>query len=164
VNVLNIEPPVLALQIVAFGILFLLLRKFLFGPLLGVMEQREKEIGEALDAGDRARAALGHIEEERNRVLSEAREDGRETVRKAVQEGDQARERILREAREDAQEARRRARETAALEREEALLQLRHDVVDLALLAARRAVLSNLDEEKHRQLIDDFIADLERQK
>ncbi len=161
-NVLNIDPAVLALQVVAFVILFLLLRRFLFGPVLGVMEQRESEIAEALDAGDRARTALERMEEERNRMLVEAREEGRETVRKSVLESEQARERIVQEAREEAQAVRRRARESAALEREEALLQLRHEVVDLALLAASRAVLSNLDEAKHRRVIDDFIAGLEQ--
>jgi F-type H+-transporting ATPase subunit b len=59
---------------------------------------------------------------------------------------------------------RQRARESTALEQEEALLALRHQVVDLALLAASRAVLSDLDEEKHRRVVDDFIARLEQQE
>jgi F0F1-type ATP synthase membrane subunit b/b' len=44
------------------------------------------------------------------------------------------------------------------------MLQLRREVVDLALLAAQRAVLSPLDEDKHRQAIDDFIGRLEQQQ
>jgi F-type H+-transporting ATPase subunit b len=162
-NVLQIEPAVLFLQVVAFVILFLVLRKYLFGPILGVMEQREKEVAEALDAGERARNTLARIEEERTRVLAEARNEGREAVQDSVREGEQARERILGEAREEARSVRQRARESAALEREEALLALRHQVVDLALLAANRAVLSELDEEKHRHVVDEFIARLEQE-
>lgn len=163
-SLLNLDPAVLFLQIVAFVILFLLLRRYLFRPLLGVMSDREKEIEEGLDAGERARAELGRIDEERGRLLSEAREEGRRQVREAVQEGEQARDRIVQEAREEAQQIRQRARETVDIEREEAMLQLRHEVVDLALLAARQAVLSPLDEEKHRQAIDDFIGRLEQQE
>jgi len=159
---LSIDPAVMLLQIVGFAILFLLLRRYLFGPLLGVMAQREKEIADALEAGERARVELAHLEEARARVLAEAREEGREQVRQAVREAEEARQRILGEAREEAQQVRQRARESLALERQEAMLALRRQVVDLVLLAARQAVLSRLDEEKHRQVVDDFIASLER--
>jgi len=161
---LSIDPAVLLLQIVGFVILFLLLRRYLFRPLLGVMEQREKEIAEALDAGERARGELARIDEEREGVLGKAREEGREQVRQLVLEGEEARERILRETRKEAHEIRQRARATVALEREEAMMQLRREVVDLALLAASRAVLGRLDEEKHRQVIDEFISGLEQKE
>lgn len=157
---LGIDPAVLLLQVIAFLLLYLLLRRFLFRPVLRIMAQREAEIAEALEAGQRAKAELAHIAEERARVLSQAREEGREEVRRAVHEGEQARERILREARQEAQELRQRAREAIALEQEQARLALREQVVDLALLAASQAVLRHLDPETHRQVVDDFIAGL----
>ncbi len=163
-SLLSIDPAILALQIIAFGILFFLLRRYLFRPLLGVMEQREKEIADALDAGERARGELARIDEERESMLGTAREQGREQVRQLVLEGEEARERILREAREEAREIRQRARATVELEREEATMALRREVVDLALLAASRAVLGRLDEAKHHQVIDEFIAGLEQQE
>jgi len=161
---LGIDPAVLTLQIIAFAILFWLLRRFLFRPVLGIMQQREKEIAEALDAGERAKAELARIDQEKAQVLAEAREEGREQVRRAVREGEQARERILAEAREDAHALRERAQQAIALEREEAKLALRYQVVDLALAAASRAVLRRLDEQVQRQVVDDFISSLERQQ
>ena len=161
---LSLDPAVLGLQIVAFIILFAVLRKYLFRPLLGVMAQREKEIAEGLEAGKRARAELAVMEQERERVVALAREEGRQQVRQAVQEGEKARDQIVREAREEAQQVRQRGKESVELEREEAMLQLRREVVDLALLAARRAVLIPLDEAKHRQAVDDFISSLEQRQ
>jgi len=161
-NLLRIDPAVLFLQAVAFVILFLVLRRYLFRPLLAMMERRQQEIAEALDAGERAKAELAVIGQERERVLAVAREEGRQQVRQAVQEGERAREQILQEAREEAQQTRQRARESIELEREEAMLQLRREVVDLALLAAWRAVLTSLDETTHRQAVDDFITSLEQ--
>ena len=160
----NIDPAVLLLQVTGFVILYLLLRRFLFRPLLGLMEERQKEIAEGLEAGERARAQLARIDQERSEVLDGARDQGREQVRQLVREGEEARERILREAREEAQEIRQRGRETVELEREEAMLELRREVVDLALLAASRAVLGRLDEQGHRQVVDDFISRLERRE
>jgi F-type H+-transporting ATPase subunit b len=161
---LGLDPAVLALQAVAFIILFLVLRRYLFRPLLAVMAKREEEIAAALEAGERAKAELSRIDEERSRVLAGAREEGRQQVRQAVQEGEQARERILAEAREEVQALRERARRGLALEREEAELALRRQVVDLALLAADRAVLQRLDPEAHRRAVDDFITSLEGQR
>ena len=161
---LGLDPAVLALQAVAFIILFLVLRRYLFRPLLAVMAKREEEIAAALEAGERAKAELSRIDEERSRVLAGAREEGRQQVRQAVQEGEQARERILAEARVEVQALRERARRGLALEREEAELALRRQVVDLALLAADRAVLQRLDPEAHRRAVDDFITSLEGQR
>jgi F-type H+-transporting ATPase subunit b len=160
---LSIDPAVLALQVVAFAILYLLLRRFLFGPLLSVMGEREKEIAEGMEAGKRAKAELGRIDEEKERMLAEAREEGRLQVREAVREAEDAREDIIKEARSEAEEIRDRARRAVDLEREETMIELRRQVVDLALLAASRAVLGRLDEEKHRQVVDDFIQELESQ-
>lgn len=161
---LSIDPAVLLLQIVGFAILFLLLRRYLFGPLLEVIRQREREVEEGLEASKRAKEELAHIDEEKARVLAEAREQGREQVSSAVREGGEARERILREAREEAKGLRQRAREAVVLEREEAMIQLRREVVDLALLAASRAVVGRLDEKQHRAVVDDFISSLEQEQ
>ncbi len=141
-----------------------MLRRYLFRPLLNVIEERERQIDDGLEAGEKARGELARIDQERERVLTGARDEGRQHVRAAVQEGEQARSRIVKEAREEAQQIRDRARETVELERREVALQLRRDVVELALLAAQRAVLSQLDEERHRRAIDDFIAGLEQRE
>jgi F-type H+-transporting ATPase subunit b len=161
---LGLDPWVLSLQIIAFAILYLLLRRFLFRPLMGVMAQREAVIAEGLDAGERAKTELARIDEERAQTLAEAREQGREQVRQAVKEGEQARERIVAEARGEAQALRQRAQRVIALEREEAELALKQQVVDLALLAANKAVLRKLDGQTQRQVIDDFISSLEQQQ
>jgi len=159
---LGIDPAVLTLQIIAFFILFWLLRRFLFRPVLAIMAEREKEIAAGLEAGERAKAELARIDQEKAQALAEAREQGREQVRQAVREGEQARERIVAEAREEAQTLRQRAQQAIALERDEAELALRHQVVDLALMAADKAVLRRLDAQAQKHVIDDFISSLEQ--
>jgi len=161
---LGLDPAVLVLQIVGFLVLFLVLRRYLFRPLLGMMTQREAEIAAALDAGERAREELSRIDQEKARVLAQAREQGREQVRQAVREGEEARLRILQEAREEAQGVRERARRAVELEREQAELELRQRVVDLALLAASKVVLGRLEVEAQRQAVDDFISRLEQEE
>ena len=82
-------------------------------------------------------------QEERERTLAEAREQGREQVRQAVQEGDTERERILAEARAEAQAVREKGRAALERERTQIVLELRQRTVDLALLvvAAIRSMI-----------------------
>jgi len=159
---LGIDPKVLLLQIIAFVALYLVLRRYLFRPLLGVMALRATEVAEGLEAARRSKEAIAHVEEERERLLAEAREQGRERVRQALKEAEEAREHLLAEARAEAQRIRARGHEVVALEREQAMLEVRRTVVDLALLAAGRAVLQRLDERAHRKAVEEFIANLER--
>jgi len=159
---LGIDPKVLLLQIIAFVALYLVLRRYLFRPLLAVMALRATEVAEGLEAAGKSKEALTHVEEERERLLAEAREQGRERVRQALTEGEEAREHLLAEARAEAQRIRTRGHEMVTLEREQAMLEVRRTVVDLALLAADRAVLQRLDERAHRQAVEEFVASLER--
>ena len=159
---LTIDWSVLVLQAVAFAILFLMLRRYLFRPLLAMMAKREEEIARALDDGERARQELARIDEERAKALALAREEGRQLVRRYVQEAEEARQRVLGETRAEAQQVRQRAQEAIEMDREAAVLDLRREVVELALLAASQAVLGRLEEGAHRQVVDDFIHDLEQ--
>lgn len=158
---LGIDPRVLILQIIAFVALYLVLKRYLFGPLMTTMAGRASEVVEGMEAARKSKEFLAHVEEERERLLSEARDQGRERVRQAVREAEKAREQILAEAREEAQHIRARGREVIELEREQALMEVRRVVVDLALMAASRAVLQRMDEKAHRQAVEEFLASLE---
>lgn len=159
---LGIDPKVILLQIIAFILLYVILRRFLFQPLYAVMAERSEEIAEGLEAGERNKEALARLEEERQQVLAQAREEGREQVRRAVKEADEVRDRMVADARDEAQEIRTRGHEAVAREREQAALTLRQQVVDMAILAASRAVLQRLDERAHRRAVEDFISQLEQ--
>jgi F-type H+-transporting ATPase subunit b len=153
---------VFVLNVIAFVILFLVLRRYLFRPLRTMMRLRAQEIAAGLDAAQKSKTALTHVEEERDRLLAEAREQSRARVRQAVREADETRERLLAEAREEAQHIRTRGHEVVAMERDQAILEVRRTVVDLALLAASQAVLQRMDERSHRQAVEEFLAGLER--
>jgi len=159
---LGFNSRVFLLNIIAFVLLFLVLRRYLFRPLATMMNLRAQEIAEGLEAAKQSKEALVKVGEERARVLAGARDEGRERVRQAVKEADETRARLLAEAREEANRIRERGREAVELEREQALQEVRRTVVDLALLAASRAVLQRMDERAHRQAVEEFITTLER--
>jgi len=159
---LGFNSRVFLLNIIAFVLLFLVLRRYLFRPLATMMNLRAQEIAEGLEAAQQSKEHLAKVGEEREGILAAARDEGREWVRQAGKEAEEARARLLAEAREEANRIRERGREAVAMEREQAMLEVRRTVVDLALLAASRAVLQRMDERSHRQAVEEFIAALER--
>ena len=147
--------------ILTFLIVLWVLRRFAFGRIQGMIDQRRDRIREALDEADKAR--------------QEAREL-RELVRKEREEAKVERERILDESRRQAQVQLDQARTAAdtdlkerleknreELEAENARLreQIRRDVVELTLLAAEKVTGKVLDEDDQRRLIDETVAEVD---
>ena len=159
---LGFEWHVFLLNIIVFIILFLILRRYLVSSAVAVMAKRAQEIAEGLEAAQQHKEALAKANEERERVLAEAREEGREKVREAVQEADQVRERLVAEAREEAQHVRERGPRGGRVGARTGAAGTAPPVVDLALLAASRAVVQRLDDRAHRQAVEEFVTSLEQ--
>lgn len=144
-------------QAVNFGLLALILSLALFKPMMAKLRERAARIQEGLDDAAQAELALGNAETRANEELDRARREAREIVEQATHRGEQQRQEILAAARQEAHELMDRAAHQA--ERDEINLRasLRNEMIDLALAAASRLVERDLDDDKHRQLIDQFI-------
>ena len=160
-SLIDVVPGLMVWTILTFLIVLWVLRRFAFGRIQGMIDQRRDRIREALDEADKARA--------------EAREL-RELVRKERGEAKVERERILDESRRQAQVQLDQARTAAdtdlkerleknreELEAENARLreQIRRDVVELTLLAAEKVTGKVLDEDDQRRLIDETVAEVD---
>lgn len=160
-SLIDVVPGLMVWTIVTFLIVLWVLRRFAFGRIQGLIDQRRDRIREALDEADKARA--------------EAR-DLRELVKRERGEAKVERERILEESRRQAQRQLEQSREAAdadlkerleknreELEAENARLreQIRRDVVELTLLASEKVTGKVLDEEDQRRLIDETIAEVD---
>ena len=160
-SLIDVVPGLMVWTILTFLIVLWVLRRFAFGRIQGLIDQRRDRIREALDEADKAR--------------QEAREL-RELVRKEREEAKVERERILDESRRQAQVQLDQARTAAdtdlkerleknreELEAENARLreQIRRDVVELTLLAAEKVTGKVLDEDDQRRLIDETVAEVD---
>ena len=160
-SLIDVVPGLMVWTILTFLIVLWVLRRFAFGRIQALLDQRRDRIREALDEADKAR--------------EEAREL-RELVRKEREEAKVERERILDESRRQAQVQLDQARSAAdadlkerleknreELEAENARLreQIRRDVVELTLLASEKVTGKVLDDDDQRRLIDETIAEVD---
>lgn len=159
---LHIEPHALVVNIVSFVLLIWLMKRFLFGPIGSFIEQRKRLIAQELDdaEADRTKAAAERtdIESRRAEIMQRVQDEadaGREAAASEAQE-------IKDSARKAARELERSARAATEQERREAAIALRNELNDSATAMCRRLLRETLDEDRHRALLDQFIADIEK--
>ncbi len=145
----------LIVQMVTFAVLIIFIKRYLWGPLTAIMEQRRQRIADGLAAADQGRRALDEAQRQQEEILAIARERAAEIIDHA--------ERRAREIIEDAREhAHAEAEQALALVRAEAEAEsnrlretLRADVANLALTAAERIVEREVDRRLHERLLDE---------
>jgi F-type H+-transporting ATPase subunit b len=155
------SPGLMIWTIVCFAIAFFVLRKFAFGPIQHVIDERRQRIREALEEAERNRDEGRRLLAEHRALIGKARTDADEILAEARKVADAQRERMKEETEVERQ---RRLEETSRqidAETRRALEQIRAEVADLTLLATAKVTGKALDETDHRRLIDEAISELD---
>lgn len=144
--------------LVIFILLMLLLKKFAWGPLMGVMQQREDLIKSEIETAENSRLESQKLLEEQRSLLKDARTQAQEIVENAKKQGEVSREEIMTTARAESGRMKEAAVQEIANERDKAISAVREEVVALSLLAATKVLGKEISEEDNRQLINETIA------
>ncbi|HXH21469.1 MAG TPA: F0F1 ATP synthase subunit B [Dehalococcoidia bacterium] len=155
---LGINLPVLVAQTVNFVALLILLRVFVYKPILNMLDERKRKIAEGLSAAEQSRQR----EIEAARIAQEQIDASRREGQAIVQQAQQVAQRLQEEARQSAQQQAEalllRARNEIQLERDNAIAELRREFADLAISAAEKVVGQALDRNAHQRLIQEALA------
>ena len=154
---LGINLPGLITQIVSFVILFVVLHRLLYKPIIRALDQRSERIRESLEASQRAREESARSQEEMQRQIEASRAEGRQLIAEAKGVADRFREEELAKAREDIDAERARAQANIQREGDAAIEELRREFASLAISAAERVIDRSLDESTHRELIESVL-------
>ena len=138
-------------------ILYLTMRKFLFGPIKNMIDARQKEIDDLYADAESSRENAQAMETEYREKLARAEEEGEEIRRTAQRRATLREEEILREAEEAARRTVRRAEEQVELEKARALNEVKNEVGTLALEIATAVIGRDVESEEHAAFIDAFI-------
>lgn len=158
--VLGLNPLYLLAQLLNLVILFVVLYRFVFKRFLTTLDERSARIKKGLEDAESADQRATEAEEEYRRRIEQAERERQEIIAQAAQDGEKAREEILAKAREEAQQLILEAQADIERQREQAMVELRQQVADLTLLAANKVIGQTLDEEAHRRLIGEFLAEV----
>ncbi len=147
-------------QAVSFLLFLGILYLAAFKRIGGVLEERRARIEQGLRDADEARQERERAAEERQRVLSGARQEANEIVSRAQRAADETREREVADTRAEIERARARAEADIESERQRALTEVRGEIADLALRAAGRVVGETMNEPRERRLVEEFLTEV----
>jgi len=146
-----------------FLILIVVLGKFAWGPILQMLETREKTITDAIESAKRERLAAEAASAEMKAALEKARAESAEMIRRNQQEVAAAKNELMAQAKKESDDLLQAARKSINEEKRQALAELRAQTVDLAIEAARRLVQMNMDESKQKQLVEEYLSQLPKE-
>lgn len=143
-----------------FIILYILLRKFAFGPITAAVEAREKALEDAIESAKRDRDAAAKLLAEHQAKIDAARGEAQKLIADGRAVAEKMRADLLEQTRQEQQDMLERARREIESEKERAIAQLRREAVDLALAGASKVIEQNLETEKNRQLVERYLASI----
>ena len=142
---------------VNLAILYFVMKKFLFGRLGSFMEARSKEIADAVENGEATKNEGERFKQEQQELLGAAYDEKKVILEEAKQQAAKEYDNVIRKAKEDADRIIKDAQEQSERERERLKKELRRDVAVLAVAAASKVIKSNMDTEKNREIVDEFL-------
>ena len=146
--------------IVAFALVFLFLRRFMWPQMSKALDERGARIQGQIEEAESVRQDAERLRRRYEEQLADARTRSEEIVEEARSEADQIRSQRLAEAEEDANAIRARAREDAEAERARLVQELRGQVAMLSVELAGKIVQRELDARRHAELVDQYINEL----
>lgn len=157
------QPGLAIWTLVTFLIVAGFLRWKVWGPLMHVIEAREKSIQASVDQARLEREQAEKLLAEQQVAIADARKEAAEMVRQNRAEIDAAKAELIAKARSEADALLANARRTIEDEKRKAVAEIRGLAVDLALAAAGKVVGAKMDDASHRALAAEFIASVEKQ-
>lgn len=155
---LGINLGYLLVYIFSFAIIFVVLKAWVYGPLMGALEKRRKTIAQGLEDARIAGEARANAETEAAKVLADAQRQAAEVVKQATDRAEKVGQEIRAAAEADATKARENALVELQGERNRMLSEVRSQVVTISIAAAQKLIGENLDEKRQRALLNEFFS------
>jgi F-type H+-transporting ATPase subunit b len=157
---LHIEWSTFFIQIVAFLILYLLLQKFAFGPLFGMMENRRQLVKDQIQTAENNRKQAEQLLEEQKLALQQTRKEAHDIIEQAKQISSKQAEEITAAARAESTRVKDEALRDIENEKNKAVAALRSQVGAMSVLIASKIIEKQIDEKSQEQLVEHYLKEV----
>jgi F-type H+-transporting ATPase subunit b len=147
-------------QFVNFIVLLIILQRFLYKPMLKMLDARQERIRASLSDAERVKRESQRAEEDYTKKIEAAEQEAAAIITAARQTAKDEAATIVADGRREADRLMQQEKQKVEFERKRAMDDARKDVEDLALKAAERVLGSTLgDEATQRRVVQDFLAE-----
>jgi F-type H+-transporting ATPase subunit b len=148
-------------QFIVFVLLFLLLSKLAWKPIMNSLKDRERSIQDALDTAEKARHEMSQLKSDNEKLLKEAREERDRILREAREVSVRMREEAQHEAKKASDKIVEDARAAINIEKQAALKEVKVQVAMFSLEIAEKLMKRNLSTDKaQKDLVETYVKDL----
>ena len=144
----------------SFLLLIFLVKKYAWGNITSVLNERAEKISSDIDGAEEARKKAEVLASKREAELAGSRTEAKTIIENAKETAEKSKADILAEAKLEAGRLKEKANQEIAQNKAEALQSVKGDVADLTISLAGKIISQNLDSQAHKELIDQYIDQL----
>lgn len=144
----------------SFLLLIFLVKKYAWGNITSVLDERAEKISSDIDGAEEARKKAEELASKREAELAGSRTEAKKIIENAKGTAEKSKADILAEAKLEAGSLKEKANQEIAQNKAEALQSVKGDVADLTISLAEKILSKNLDSQAHKELIDQYIDQL----
>lgn len=130
---------------------------YFYAPLHEAIEERNDELEKTFSEAEQLKTTMAQMRADYEKRLAQTEADARAQIQAQIKEAQQLRQTLMNEATARADELVKRANDEIEAEKHRVIHELRTSVVDLALAATEKLLGENIDSDKNRRLVEDFI-------
>ncbi len=156
-DAVGINWPGLLTQLISFIILFTLLKKFLYSPVIKMLEDRSEKIKSSLETAERVKQEAEKTTEVNETLMVKAREESQMLISEAREQARKIKDLEMEKSKEQIENERKRAIDEIKSEQEKIINNIRSEFSGLAISAAEKIVEKEVNEKNHDQLINSFL-------
>lgn len=153
---LGIDFKILLAQIINFLLLLLILRKFLYGPIVGMLDKRKKSIEEGLKNAEDARMAIEKAQEDYEQKISAAVKEADKILTEAKKQAKSEAEQIVSAANKNSTEMIEKTKKQIETEKTRIISEAKRDLADLVIKATEKIIAKDPDKNSVKEVIDEM--------
>jgi F-type H+-transporting ATPase subunit b len=157
---IEINPGLTIWTWIIFLILLVILAKTTWKPMLASLKNREQAIADSLSKAEQARADAERLIQENRRERQKAEEEVQKALKEGREYAERMRQDLVQKAKDEATKMLEHAKSEIERDKVAALQQLRNEAADLAIIATGKLLDANMNEQRHRDIVNKMIADL----
>ena len=158
---IDVVPGLMIWTVICFAVVLVVLQRYAFGRIQGIIDARRERIREALDEADKARQEARELRELTKKEREEAKADREQLLEESRRQAKALFAQAREQADDDLRERLEKNRQEIEAENRRIQEQIRRDVVELTLMAAEKVTGKTLDADDQRRLVDETIEELD---
>ena len=163
-DVISVNVWSILISLCNLGLIFWLVKKFLFKPVKAVLAKRQAEIDAHYQAAEDAQKNAESSREQYELKLAGAQAEADSMIQSATATANRRSDRIVSDARDKADSIIRQAQNEAELEKKKAQETIRQEIADVSAALTEKLLGREMNQDDHRGMIDSFLNEMGEQQ